>query len=166
LLPSDVEEINDHMLNHEAAVRNDRADFQRQQIEGFDGDDERSPLLHAIRAQMWSLHRLLGVKSNGKDESSRDAVHDKTTHSDDDNRPAGAVNSHTAFINNTMNRLAGAGPLKVGATRGEWLEKLEDDRKAVFDSNRVKRFLQLYDWIRETYPDEKIVVFSLYRRIS
>jgi SNF2 family DNA or RNA helicase len=164
LLPSDVDEVNDHMLNYEAAVRSDRAEFQRQQIEGLNGDDERSPLLHAVRAQMWSLHRLLGVKSNKKDENSRDAVHDKTTHSDDDNRPAGAVNSHTAFINNTMNRLVGAGPLEVGATRDEWLEKLEDDREAVFDSNRVKRFLLLYDWIRQTYPDEKIVVFSLYRQ--
>jgi SNF2 family DNA or RNA helicase len=104
------------------------------------------------------------VKSNKKDGNSRDAVHDKTTHSDDDNRPAGAVNSHTAFINNTMNRLVGAGPLEVGATRNKWPEKLEDDREAVFDSNRVKRFLQLYDWIRQTYPDEKIVVFSLYRQ--
>lgn len=44
--------------------------------------------------------------------------------------------------------------------RDAWLSRVRDEIDV--NSTRVERFIQLFVWLRDTYPDEKIVVFSNY----
>jgi SNF2 family DNA or RNA helicase len=49
-----------------------------------------------------------------------------------------------------------------GAQRDEWLKRVKERPNLVEESGRVAYFIKLFGWLREEYPEEKIVVFSAY----
>ena len=51
----------------------------------------------------------------------------------------------------------------VGSRRDAWLKKIEEG-ELVFQSARVETFIQLYSWLRYKFPNESMVVFSIYLR--
>jgi SNF2 family DNA or RNA helicase len=48
------------------------------------------------------------------------------------------------------------------AQRDEWLRLVKERLNLVEESGRVACFIKLFKWVREQYPEEKIVVFSAY----
>jgi SNF2 family DNA or RNA helicase len=47
-----------------------------------------------------------------------------------------------------------------GLERDEWLEAVKKRDNIVEESGRLSMLMKLYTWLRETYPDEKMVFFS------
>lgn len=119
-----------------AARDRQQAKGQANAKEGLDAN----PLYHAIRAQQYSLHSaLVGM-----------------VEMDSEYNPSMTEMNPEYLAQDTRDR--------SGESRDKWLERLRDDDELVFPSSRVRIFLDLYRWLRSTYPEEKIVVFSKYLR--
>jgi SNF2 family DNA or RNA helicase len=106
------------------------------------GEEDGHPLVHAIIAQQYSLHPALVVK--GHTDTDYDLDHDDFQDSPDD------IISH-----------ANAKQEEGGDIRVQWLQSLQTV-DLVTGSARVQQFCHLYQWVRNKYPEEKILVFSCY----
>ncbi len=49
--------------------------------------------------------------------------------------------------------------------RANWLSRIHEPESDIWRSARTQNFLELYDWLRATYPDESMIVFSQYLKL-
>lgn len=47
-----------------------------------------------------------------------------------------------------------------GDARDKWLEQVKTREDLIAELGRIQTILRLYDWLRQTYPFEKIIIFS------
>jgi superfamily II DNA or RNA helicase len=110
-----------------------------------DGSKRAECLSFAVMAQLYSLHPMLAEKkiehlpaSDAKDIAQMDLS----------NAVYGIISADAAT--------------RPGAERNIWLKDVQNREKLISESNRVTRFLQVYQEIRSEHPSEKIIVFSQY----
>jgi SNF2 family DNA or RNA helicase len=146
-------------------------------------------LVHAVRAQLASMHQVLldarfKIKNapewldEDEDEDVDDDPDDKDfiaesssdsegededeTEDHDSNPPTGPSDLNQSDMDAVHEHLSGDRSEAEVSSRKLWLHHLEQNPKIVFESARMTRVLRVYAQLRKKYPTRKIVIASQY----
>lgn len=136
LTRADEKQVNALTLEYRIAIKADETDaveFDRAE------QDTANALSFAVMAQLAASHPM--ILSATKDGQIR---------------AQGTINRESGEVQISVQEDLG------GVQRNEWLKKIKERANLVEESGRVTWFIKLFKWLREEYPDEKMVVFSTY----
>ena len=129
-------------------------------------EEKRKTLLGILtRALQAAMHPMLSAISDDEasafDEDLAENLVDSMDLDDGKNAIIDTV-LEILELKGNIGQVAEVPSTKKTITEEEWRERIEKDGNAL-KSSRVHVFLKLYDTLRREFPEERIVVFSVYR---